>query len=91
MEEIIEGNPGNFFVNRSEANVASNIRVTISPNSPPNALGFRESSGSMIPLTSPTNYNGVCEDSTLDTNQQWWTLSNNGTLVEIYYGDKSRK
>jgi len=88
MEEIIEGEPGNFFVNRSEANVASNIRVTISPNSPPNALGFRESSGSMIPLTSPTNYNGVCEDSTLDTNQQWWTLSNNGTLVEIYYGDK---
>ena len=42
----------------------------------------------MIPLSTPTNYYGVCEDSTLDTNQQWWTLSNNGTLVEIYYGDK---
>ena len=88
MEEIIEGNPGNFFVNRSEANVASNIRVTISPNFPPNALGFRESSGSMIPLSTPTNYYGVCEDSNLDANQQWWTLSNNGTLVEIYYGDR---
>ena len=88
MEEIIEGNPGNFLINRSEANVASNIRVTISPNFSPNALGFRESSGSMIPLSTPTNYNGVCEDSNLDSNQQWWTLSNNGTLVEIHYGDK---
>jgi hypothetical protein len=87
MEEIFEGEPGNFFVNRAEANVASNIRVTISPNQPPIALGYRDSSGSMITQTSSTGYYGDCEDSTLDTNQQWWTLSNNGTVVQTHFGN----
>jgi hypothetical protein len=87
MEEIFEGEPGNFFVNRAEANVASNIRVTISPNQPPSALGYRDSSGSMITQNSSTSYHGVCEDSTLDNNQQWWTLSNNGTVVQTYFGE----
>lgn len=87
MEEIFDGDPGNFVINRTEANVASNIRVTISPNQPPNALGYRDSSGSMITLNLSTNYSGNCEDSTLDKNQQWWTLSNNGTLVETYFGE----
>lgn len=88
MEEIFEGDPGIFFVNRNESNVASNIRVTISPNQPPIASGYRTSSGSMIALNSSTNYYGDCEDSSLDINQQWWTLSNNGTLVKTHYGDK---
>ena len=87
MEEIFEGDPGIFFVNRNESNVASNIRVTISPNQPPIASGYRTSSGSMIALNSSTNYYGDCEDSSLDINQQWWTLSNNGTLVKTHYGD----
>ena len=87
MEEIFEGDPGNFFVNRDESNVASNIRVTISPNQSPIASGYRTSSGSMIALNSSTNYYGDCEDSSLDINQQWWTLSNNGTLVKTHYGD----
>ena len=39
MGEIFSGKPGEFIVNRSEANVASNIRVTISNNQMPNALG----------------------------------------------------
>ncbi len=87
MEEIFEGDPGIFFVNRNESNVASNIRVTISPNQPPIASAYRTSSGSMIALNSSTNYYGDCEDSSLDINQQWWTLSNNGTLVKTHYGD----
>ena len=87
MEEIFEGDPGIFFVNRNESNVASNIRVTISPNLPPIASGYRTSSGSMIALNSSTNYYGDCEDSSLDINQQWWTLSNNGTLIKTHYGD----
>ena len=87
MEEIFEGDPGIFFVNRNESNVASNIRVTISPNQPPIASGYRTSLGSMIALNSSTNYYGDCEDSSLDINQQWWTLSNNGTLVKTHYGD----
>ena len=87
MEEIFEGNPGNFSVNRYESNVASNIRVSISPNQPPIASAYRISSGSMIALNSSTNYYGDCEDSNLDINQQWWTLSNNGTLVKTHYGD----
>ena len=87
MSEIFEGDPGNFFVNRSEANVASNIRVSISPNQSPVSSGYRVSSGSMIALNSSTNYYGDCEDSKLDVNQQWWTLSNNGTLVKTHFGD----
>ncbi|MDE0954184.1 MAG: hypothetical protein OR994_05875 [Candidatus Poseidoniales archaeon] len=86
MEEVFEGNPGDFSVNRGEANVASNIRVTISPNQVPSALGYRLSSGSMLTLNSSTNYNGVCDDSYLDNNQQWWTLSNNGTVVKTHFG-----
>ena len=87
MEEIFEGNPGDFFVNRYESNVASNIRVTVSPNQPPLASAYRISTGSMIALNSSTNYYGDCDDSSLDINQQWWTLSNNGTLVRTHYGD----
>jgi hypothetical protein len=86
MEEVFEGDPGDFSVNRGEANVASNIRVTISPNQVPSALGYRLSSGSMLTLNSSTNYNGVCDDSYLDNNQQWWTLSNNGTVVKTHFG-----
>ena len=86
MGEIFSGEPGEFIVNRSEANVASNIRVTISNNQMPNALGYRTSTGTMITLTSNTLYYGDCEDSTLDHNQQWWTLSNNGSLVLTHYG-----
>jgi len=87
MGEIFSGEPGEFTVNRSEANVASNIRVTISNNQVPNALGYRTSTGTMITLNSPTSYYGECEDSSLDHNQQWWTLSNNNTLVLTHYGD----
>ncbi|MBF27159.1 MAG: hypothetical protein CMA98_05350 [Euryarchaeota archaeon] len=86
MGEIFSGEPGEFIVNRSEANVASNIRVTISNNQMPNALGYRTSTGTMITLTSNTLYYGECDDSTLDNNQQWWTLSNNDTLVLTHYG-----
>ena len=87
MEEIFSGNPGEFMVNRSEANVASNIRVTISNNQMPNALGYRITEGSMITLNSSTVYYGDCEDSILDNNEQWWTLSKNETTVLTYYGD----
>ena len=70
-----------------EANVASNIRVTISNNQMPNALGYRITEGSMITLNSSTVYYGDCEDSILDNNEQWWTLSKNETTVLTYYGD----
>ena len=87
MGEMFSGKPGEFIVNRSEANVASNIRVTISNNQMPNALGYRTSTGAMITLNSNTVYYGDCEDSSLDNNQQWWTLSNNGTIVLTHFGD----
>jgi len=81
MDELFSGNPGEFIVNRSEANVASNIRVSISNNQVPNAIGHRSSTGSMITLAYTTSYMGNCEDSKLDDNEQWWTLSDNGTIV----------
>ena len=87
MGEIFSGEPGEFIVNRSAANVASNIRVTISNNQMPNALGYRTSTGAMITLNSDTIYRGDCEDSSLDNNQQWWTLSNNETVVLTNFGD----
>ncbi len=87
MEEIFSGEPGEFILNRSEANVASNIRVTISNNQKPNPSAHRTSTGSMISLDSITEYHGKCEDSTLDNNQQWWTLSDNETLLLTHFGD----
>ena len=35
----------------------------------------------MITLAYATSYSGHCEDSKLDDNEQWWTLSDNGTIV----------
>jgi len=81
MREIISGEPGNFTVDRAASGAASNIRITIAENQAPNALGQRKSGGSMIPLNSVTVYFGECEDGGLDANEQWWTVSNNGTVV----------
>ena len=41
MAEIINGNPGKFIVNRSDAPVASDIRITIGENDPPVLTGAR--------------------------------------------------
>ena len=42
MLEIIEGSPGDFTIHRQDAPVASDIRISLDRNSPPNANAERE-------------------------------------------------
>jgi hypothetical protein len=48
---------------------------------PPNAIAERKTGNSLIPLSIPTEYTGVCTDSVFDDTQQWWTVHRNGTMV----------
>ena len=81
MLEIIEGSPNDFTVYRQQAPVASDIRITLGQNQPPSALSIRQTGGSVIPLSLPTQYSGECRDSVLDDTQLWWTVHHNGTQV----------
>ncbi len=81
MQSVIEGSPGNFTVLRHQAPVASDIRITLGENVPPNAIAVRQTGNSLIPLSTPTKYTGECTDSVLDDTQQWWTVHNNGTMM----------
>jgi len=81
MQSVIEGSPGDFTVFRHQAPVASDIRITLGENMPPNAIAERQTGNSLIPLTAPTEYTGECTDSILDDTQQWWTVHRNGTMV----------
>ena len=78
---MIEGSPGDFTVFRHQAPVASDIRITLGENMPPNAIAERHTGNNRIPLNSPTVYTGECTDSVLDDPQQWWTVHNNGTQM----------
>ncbi len=81
MQSVIEGSPGDFTVFRHQAPVASDIRITLGENMPPNAIAERQTGNSLIPLRAPTEYTGECTDSILDDTQQWWTVHRNGTMV----------
>ncbi len=81
MQSVIEGSPGDFTVFRHQAPVASDIRITLGENMPPNAIAERKTGNSLIPLSIPTEYTGVCTDSVFDDTQQWWTVHRNGTMV----------
>ena len=81
MQSVIEGSPSDFTVFRHQAPVASDIRITLGENMPPNAIAERKTGNSLIPLSTPTKYTGVCTDSVFDDTQQWWTVHRNGTMV----------
>nr|AIF24498.1 hypothetical protein [uncultured marine group II/III euryarchaeote SAT1000_32_C10] len=81
MQSVIEGSPSDFTVFRHQAPVASDIRITLGENMPPNAIAERKTGNSLIPLSTPTEYTGVCTDSVFDDTQQWWTVHNNGTMM----------
>ncbi len=87
MQSVIEGSPGNFTVFRHQAPVASDIRITLGENMPPNAIAVRQTGNSFIPLSTPTEYTGECTDSALDDTQQWWTVHNNGTMMLQSYSN----
>lgn len=77
MAEIINGDPGKFIVNRSDAPVASDIRITIGENDPPVLTGARfPPSLSVISSESTSTYVASCSDSPLDSPDIQWTISN---------------
>tara|TARA_Y100001970_G_scaffold287137_1_gene411058 strand:- start:23782 stop:27138 length:3357 start_codon:yes stop_codon:yes gene_type:complete len=83
MQEIIEGTPSEFTVNRGESPVYSDIRISIDENQPPYITAERvgaEGSWSM-PLDYPTTYSASCTDSALETPSVIWEFGNNGTFV----------
>ena len=82
MEDIIEGMPGEFVVNRSAAPVASNIRISLGENEPPGAYGNRLNGGSSsISRDQPTTFEGQCRDSGIETPELKWDVSDNGTII----------
>lgn len=83
MEEVIEGSPSEFTVNRSAVPVASDIRISVGENSPPNIVAQRIGDSSSIPLETATTYEANCVDSHLDDTDIKWEFLNNGTTVLI--------
>ena len=81
MSEVIEGSPGEFTVNRSAVPVASDIRISLGENSPPNILANRLTSSTQLALDRSTTYEVNCVDSHLDDTEIYWTFSNNGSVV----------
>ena len=83
MQEIIEGTPSEFTVNRGQSPVYSDIRISIDENQPPSITAERvgaEGSWSM-PLDSPSTYSASCTDSALETPSVIWEFANNGTFM----------
>ena len=81
MADVIEGSPGEFTVNRSAVPVASDIRISLGENAPPNIVANRLSSSTQLALDRSTTYEVNCVDSHLDNTQISWTFSNNGSVV----------
>tara|TARA_Y100000588_G_C14264936_1_gene929422 strand:- start:1119 stop:3254 length:2136 start_codon:yes stop_codon:yes gene_type:complete len=84
MSEIIHGNPGGFTVNRSEAPVAYDIRITIGENIPPTMLASRFPSSSTTSLNLTSSFSASCNDSPLDSPIIHWEVLNEGEVVYEY-------
>ncbi len=77
MSEIITGSPGAFFVDRSQAPVAYDIRITIDRNMPPilSAASFPQIS-STISLAKSSSFSATCSDNPLENPRiEWTTIS----------------
>ena len=82
MSQIIDGEPNNFVVNRSNSPVASNIRITIGENFPPSLSASRYPESSLISLNGSTTYTSFCEDSVLENPITEWKIVNNNQLID---------
>jgi len=86
MSEVISGNPGLFTVNRSQAPVAHDIRITITQNMPPIISAARTPySSSTTSLDKTSAFSASCTDSPLDTLQIQWTVSREGQEISTYH------
>jgi hypothetical protein len=88
MSEIITGSPGAFFVDRSQAPVAYDIRITIDRNMPPilSATSFPQIS-STISLAKPSSFSATCTDNPLENPRIEWTISRSGTTISSFEND----
>ena len=88
MSEIITGSPGAFFVDRSQAPVAYDIRITIDRNMPPilSATSFPQIS-STISLEKPSTFSATCSDNPLEDPRIEWTISRTGTTISSFEND----
>ena len=85
MSEVISGSPGLFTVNRSQAPVAYDIRITITENIPPIISASRSPlSSSTIPLDKVTEFSASCSDSPLESPEIQWTVSSQGEVISTY-------
>ena len=85
MSEIITGSPGAFFVDRSQAPVAHDIRITIDRNMPPflSATSFPQIS-STISLDKSSSFSATCSDNPLEIPRIEWIISKNGTIISSF-------
>ena len=85
MSEIITGSPGAFFVDRSQAPVAYDIRITIDRNMPPllSATSFPQIS-STISLDKSSSFSATCSDNPLEIPRIEWIISKNGTTISSF-------
>ena len=85
MSEIITGSPGAFFVDRSQAPVAYDIRITIDRNMPPilSATIFPQIS-STISLEKSSSFSATCTDNPLENPRIEWTISRSGTTISSF-------
>ena len=65
MQDVIDGAPNQFTINRSAVPVASDIRISIGTNMPPNIIANRLGSSSQLALDRATTYEVNCVDSCL--------------------------
>ena len=85
MSEIITGSPGAFFVDRSQAPVAYDIRITIDRNMPPLLLATSSPQfSSTISLEKPSQFSATCSDNPLEIPRIEWILSKNGTIISSF-------
>ena len=85
ISEIIAGSPGAFFVDRSQAPVAYDIRITIDRNMPPilSATSFPQIS-STISLEKSSTFSATCSDNPLENPRIEWKISRSGTTISSF-------
>ena len=88
MSDIITGRPGAFFVDRSQAPVAYDIRITIDRNMPPilSASSFPQIS-STISLEKSSLFSATCSDNPLENPRIEWRISRSGSTISSFEND----
>lgn len=85
MIEIISGDPRNFTVNRSEAPVVFDIRITIAQNNPPSISSSRfPPTTSTIPLAKISSFSAECKDGPLESPSIQWSVSREETPIATF-------